>query len=214
MLIGEGTHGTQEFFDIRSEITRCFIEHHSFDAVSVKDVFPFIELNRYVTCDALGTKERHEVGCLLSELFSNHFPDWMWPNVPMTEFVTWLKEFNSYQNASYQNARTPAQLIGMDVQNPFDSMDFLVQQLHEMGEYSLATYICEQYAPLNKFRPNARKYGDAMFGNRISSQEVAVKHVFDEILARYNSMMECRESNQRMTMLARSGTSSWKLHAP
>lgn len=136
VLIGEGTHGTQEFFDIRSDITRCLIEHHNFDAVVCEgDVFPFIELNRYVTYDAVRTKSRDEVRGLLSELFSDHFPYWMWSNKPMAEFVIWLNEFNSNHNA-----RTPVQLIGMDIQDPFGSMDFIFHQLNAMGEYSLATY--------------------------------------------------------------------------
>lgn len=61
---------------------------------------------------------------------------------------------------------------------------------------TLSQHINEQYAPLNKFRPNARRYGDAIFGNRIPSQEIAVNRVLNEIIVRYNSLVNYRECNQ------------------
>jgi hypothetical protein len=50
VLIGEGTHGTEEFFRIRSEVTQSLIQHHGFNAILCEgDVHPFFELNNYVT---------------------------------------------------------------------------------------------------------------------------------------------------------------------
>ena len=33
VLIGEGTHGTEEFFRIRSEVTRCLVQHNGFNTI-------------------------------------------------------------------------------------------------------------------------------------------------------------------------------------
>lgn len=190
VLIGEGTHGTQEFFEIRAEITRSLIEHHGFDAVICEgDVLPFMKLNRYVTSNSSSTQTTLQVRDMLTELFCHHFPDWMWCNTPMAGFVVWLKGYNN------DRSNHPVRLLGMDIQHPFDSMDFVMEQLNALNEHSLEAFATEQYATLNKFRPNARKYGDAIFGNKMPSQEMAVRQVFEKMLDSYNHLFQRRKSS-------------------
>lgn len=180
VLIGEGTHGTQEFFTIRAEITKCLVEHHGYGAVFCEgDMHPFLKLNKYTTSRNVHLHSHYEVRELLLELFSRHFPDWMWSNLPMTDFVLWLKTFNDERNA-----KAPVELIGMDIQDPLDSIDFVVNRLDELGEHDLSAYAAERYAALGSFRPEVRKYGDAIYGNRQSSQELAVKQVLDALMER------------------------------
>lgn len=194
VLIGEGTHGTQEFFEIRSDITRCLIEKYGFDAVLCEgDVQPFIELNRYVTSDAAFTQTILDDRELLSDLFSPHFPDWMWSNVPMAHFVTWLKQINKRRET-----KVPVQLLGIDMQCPFDSMDFIIEQLYDIGENVLAAFAEEQYATLLGFRPDTRKYGDALFGHRLPSQEISVKRVLHTLMEKnvnIDFLVQDNESN-------------------
>ena len=181
ILIGEGTHGTQEFFEIREEITKCLLENHGYEAVFFEgERHPFLELNAYTTSGTTNKYSYHRVRELLSELFSLHFPDWMWCNIPMADFVSWVKTFNDERNT-----RTRVQLIGMDIQDPFDPIDFVVDRLAELGEHELSAYAADRYATLRSFSPNIRKkYGDAFYGNRQSSQETAVKQVLDVLMKR------------------------------
>ena len=127
VLIGEGTHGTQEFNSMRSEITKILIEECGFNTVLCEgDVQPFYELNRLVSSsssckdatsankqdDVSEQGDHDEISSTLSKLFENRFPNWMWSNQPMVEFISWLRTFNT--NARQSN--NDIQLIGMDIQ--------------------------------------------------------------------------------------------------
>jgi hypothetical protein len=50
VLIGEATHGTEDFYRIRAELTKSLLEHgDGFDAVICEGDFPpFYDLNRFV----------------------------------------------------------------------------------------------------------------------------------------------------------------------
>ena len=85
VLLGEGTHGTEEFFRIRSELTKHLIQSCGFDAVICEgDVQPFYQLSKLLPNDNIRQS--------LSDIFEHQFPDWMWNNVPMAEFVSWMQQ--------------------------------------------------------------------------------------------------------------------------
>ena len=138
ILIGEGTHGTEEFIEIRSEITQCLIQQQQIGSIGFEkyailcegDVQPFHELNKFVTtsCGQYATTHMQnnnnvekddnddDVGMIystLSKLFHNRFPDWMWANKSMTKFVSWLRGYNARRNKSFHDI----QLVGMDISN-------------------------------------------------------------------------------------------------
>ncbi len=49
VLIGEASHGTQEFYDIRADITKALLEHDDFDAVLCEAHFPAMySMNEFV----------------------------------------------------------------------------------------------------------------------------------------------------------------------
>jgi erythromycin esterase-like protein len=170
VLIGEGTHGTEQFFRIRSELTKHLIQRRGFDAVICEgDVQPFFQLSKL--------SPRDNIRKSLSDIFEPHFPDWMWNNVPMAEFVSWMHTRSKHQ-----------QLMGMDIQSPFASMDFITEQLDEMDDKNLVTLTNECYATLNSFRPNIRRYGDAVYANRVPSQASAVQKVVDALSEMYTDI--------------------------
>lgn len=158
------------------------------------DVQPFYELNQLVSSsgsnkDAAATdymlgdvseQDDKEMSSTLSKLFENTFPSWMWSNQPMVEFVSWLRNYN-------RSSDNDVNLIGMDIQSPFDSMEYIMNQLLEFGEVELTKYVRECYAPLLKYQSsNIRRYGNDVYGNKISSQEYVVKGALDALEERYN----------------------------
>ncbi len=89
VLLGEASHGTHEFYRARAEITRRLIVEHGFAAVVVEADWPdAYRVNCYVrgvggdaTADeALGNFRR--------------FPQWMWRNADVLDFVGWLRHHN------------------------------------------------------------------------------------------------------------------------
>lgn len=89
VLIGEATHGTQEFYRQRAEITKRLIQEKGFTTVAVEADCPdAYRINRYVcnasedtnSLDALGNFQR--------------FPTWMWRNIKVLNFIDWLCDRN------------------------------------------------------------------------------------------------------------------------
>ncbi len=210
VLIGEGTHGTEEFFHIRSEVTQILIKHHGFNAILCEgDVHPFFELNNYVTNNNQGTNnfdasnDDDDIRSKLANLFCNRFPDFMWSNVPMVSFVHWLKKYNNkycnsntqQQQQQQQQNKLPVQLLGMDIQFPFDSMEYIIQQLKAFGENDLASLVEEYYEPLWRYQINIRIYGSDVYSRKVASLENAVQKAHSSILDKYDKMIKSANIN-------------------
>lgn len=89
VLIGEASHGTHEFYSTRAQITRRLIEEMGFTAVLVEADWPdAYRVNRYVR----GFDDDEDANAALGRF--KRFPQWMWRNTDVLEFVQWLREHN------------------------------------------------------------------------------------------------------------------------
>ncbi|MDX1804908.1 MAG: erythromycin esterase family protein [Alcanivorax sp.] len=91
VLLGESTHGTSEFYRMRSDITRRLIEEKQFDAIAVEGDWPDVyRLNRFIMGQGGGD---------ILEAFDGfeRFPRWMWRNREMLELIQWLARYNQSQ---------------------------------------------------------------------------------------------------------------------
>ena len=61
--------------------------------------------------------------------FQDRFPEWMWRNNAMRDFVLWLRDFNSSSGRHF-----PVQLLGLDIYSLHRSMDEVVKYLVDAGE--------------------------------------------------------------------------------
>src|SRR5690242_2930321 len=81
ILLGEASHGTSEFYRARAAITRHLIEHHGFNIVAVEADWPdAAAVDHYV---------RHRGAHRGSEAPFQRFPQWMWRNVEVVDFIDW-----------------------------------------------------------------------------------------------------------------------------
>ncbi|HEU5322868.1 MAG TPA: erythromycin esterase family protein, partial [Methylomirabilota bacterium] len=95
VLIGEASHGTHEFYRIRAEITKRLIREKGFAAVAVEADWPdAYRVNRYVRGQ---TSDSDAVDAL--EGF-RRFPQWMWRNADVLDFVGWLRGHNDAAGAA------------------------------------------------------------------------------------------------------------------
>src|SRR5438105_11849867 len=84
VLIGEASHGTDEFYATRAALTRRLIEAHGFRAVVLEADWPdTLRVHRYVT----GRVKEHDAAAALGDF--RRFPAWMWRNTVMVDFVEW-----------------------------------------------------------------------------------------------------------------------------
>src|SRR5689334_14848175 len=89
VLIGEASHGTHEFYRIRSELTKRLIRERGFTAVAVEADWPdAYRVNRYVR----GASSDADAVEALKDF--QRFPQWMWRNADVLDFVGWLREYN------------------------------------------------------------------------------------------------------------------------
>ena len=90
VCLGEASHGTHEFYHERAEITKRLIADHGFDAVVIEGDWPDAYcVNRYVR--GAGA-DRSSVAALAG---FRRFPQWMWRNTVLVDFVDWLRLHNA-----------------------------------------------------------------------------------------------------------------------
>jgi erythromycin esterase-like protein len=113
VLIGEASHGTEEFYRERAEITRRLILEKEFTAVAAEADWPdAYRVNRY----ARGADDDPDADAALGDF--ERFPQWMWRNTVMLEFVDWMRD----HNASVKSDAAKTGFYGLDLYSLHASM--------------------------------------------------------------------------------------------
>ncbi|MDP9206018.1 MAG: erythromycin esterase family protein [Gemmatimonadota bacterium] len=169
VLLGEGSHGTHDFYQARAEITKRLIMEKGFSAVAVEADWPdAYRVNRYVRGDG----EDPDANAALSGF--ERFPTWMWRNTVVLEFVEWLRDVNSTFPA---NATTG--FFGLDLYSLFNSMEAVVQYL-EGVDPEAARRARYRYACFEHFGEDSQAYGyTASFDLSRSCEDEAVNQLIE-----------------------------------
>jgi len=129
VLLGEGTHGTHEFYRERARITRRLIEEKGFHAVAVEADWPdAYRVNRFV----LDRSDDIDAAAALCDF--ERFPAWMWRNHDFMDFVGWLRGHND----AVANASQKVRLYGLDLYSLRSSMDAVVTYLEAVDPEAAA----------------------------------------------------------------------------
>src|SRR5678816_2349383 len=89
VLIGEASHGTHDFYRVRAEITKRLIREKGFTAVAVEADWPdAYRVNRFVRGRGNDTDATEALAGF------RRFPQWMWRNADVVDFVGWLRAYN------------------------------------------------------------------------------------------------------------------------
>lgn len=140
VLLGEATHGTHEFYDLRAALTRRLIADHGFRAVAIEGDWPdALRVDRYVR--QLGD----DVSAAEALAGFERFPIWMWRNTDVAAFVDWLHG---------HNARRPpperAGFYGVDLYSLHASIAAVLSYLDEIdpdaAQRARARYACFDHA--------------------------------------------------------------------
>ena len=170
VLIGEASHGTQEFYRERIRITRRLIEEHGFDAVAVEADWPdALRVNRYVH----GEGEDHTALDALGDF--HRFPRWMWRNTEVADFIEWLAS----RNASLLSTARKTGFYGLDLYSMRASMDAVVRYL-DWVDPEAARRARARYACFDQFGDDPQVYGYATtIGGVESCENEAVGQLVD-----------------------------------
>jgi len=148
VLIGEASHGTHEFYRIRAEITKRLIREKGFSAIAVEADWPdAYRVNRYVQGRGSDTDASQALGGF------KRFPQWMWRNADVLEFIGWLRDHND----AMQIPRRVG-FYGLDLYSLHASMEAVLSYLRRVDPEA-ALRAERRYACFDQFGENPQSYG-------------------------------------------------------
>jgi erythromycin esterase-like protein len=136
VLLGEASHGTHEFYDLRAALTRRLISQHGFKAVAVEGDWPdALRADRFVRGQG---DDDHAIAAL--DAFER-FPRWMWRNDDVAHFLEWLRT----ENRGRDDARRVG-FYGLDLYSLHSSIRAVIEYLddndHEAAARARQRYAC------------------------------------------------------------------------
>jgi erythromycin esterase-like protein len=171
VLLGEASHGTAEFYQMRASITRALIERRGFTIVALEADWPDAAVvRRYV-----GGFSPVSTGAAPF----TRFPAWMWRNTQFGGFVEWLRTWN----AEHADPERKVMLAGLDLYSLFESMDAVLAYLDEVDP-GTAAMARERYGCLMPWRGEPAAYGKKAVTSRYRSCEAPVVEMLKDLLAR------------------------------
>ncbi len=151
VLLGEGSHGTHEFYRERALITRRLIQDKGFTAVAVEADWPdAYRVNRYVAGQGDGATSVEALAGF------KRFPQWMWRNTVVLDFIGWLREHNAALGAG----QPPVGFYGIDLYSLYASIEAVVGYLDQVDPEA-ARRARYRYACLGHFGEDPQTYGYA-----------------------------------------------------
>jgi erythromycin esterase len=151
VLLGEATHGTSEFYNWRTEISKRLITEKGFSFIAVEGDWPdCYRVNRYI-------KGYTDSGANAEEALHafERWPTWMWANREVVELTEWLRAHNATQP---RDARIG--FYGLDVYSLWDSMSAVVRYL-ERRDPALAKVARRAYQCFDPYYEDAQEYARA-----------------------------------------------------
>jgi erythromycin esterase-like protein len=149
VLLGEASHGTHEFYRERARITRRLIEEKGFTAVAAEADWPdAYRVNRYVRGASADVDAREAL------VDFRRFPNWMWRNSDVAEFVEWLRTHNEARPRGAPRVG----FYGLDLYSLRASMEAVLGYLTRVDP-DAATRARARYACFDQFNDNTQVYG-------------------------------------------------------
>jgi erythromycin esterase-like protein len=128
VMLGEASHGTQEYYTWRSHITERLVKEKGFHFICVEGDWPdCYQLNRYVK----NYERKHENAFHVLKSFSR-WPTWMWANWEIVALAEWICEYNKGLPANKKTG-----FYGLDVYSLWESMESIMQYLQGMDPAAL-----------------------------------------------------------------------------
>jgi erythromycin esterase-like protein len=169
-LLGEASHGSHEFYARRAELTKRLITERGYTAVAVEADWPdAYRVNRFVQ----GASDDPDPEAALEGF--RRFPQWMWRNTVVRDFVAWLRD----HNAALPPAAPKVGFYGLDLYSLNASIAAVVGYLDgvdpEAARRARARYGC-----FDHFRDDPQAYGAATgFGSAEPCEDAVVEQLLE-----------------------------------
>jgi erythromycin esterase-like protein/predicted phosphoribosyltransferase/dienelactone hydrolase len=158
VMLGESTHGTKEFYEVRREISELLIQNHGFKFIAVEgDWPPFQKINNYIE----NGKPRDKTNLFKS---FHRWPTWMWANEEMIPLIDWMK------------TKKTGKIYGLDVYSLFDSIAHVKHFLKGIDS-ELAVRIMQRYNCFEPFSHDEMAYAKSLVKFPIGCQDEVVSNL-------------------------------------
>lgn len=145
ILLGESTHGTDEFYRGRAAITERLAHEHGFNIVAVEADWPdAARIDAYI-------RGHTDLPSAMSAF--QRFPVWMWRNRAVRDFVDRLREINSRLDDPRKVG-----FYGLDLYSLPSSMDAVVDYVKRYDPQALKQ-VHERYGCLTPYKDDPEAYG-------------------------------------------------------
>jgi len=176
VLIGEATHGTSEFYKLRSRITSELIARKGFRFVAIEADWPdAARIDHYV---------RHFEFPPSEWTAFSRFPTWMWRNEEVREFVDWLRIDNAGTPPDFRVA-----FHGLDLYSMYSSIRSILNYLEEVDP-ATADIARARYGCLTPWQTDPATYGRAALIGSYRSCEAEVLQVLLEVSRKHREYAE------------------------
>lgn len=172
VLLGEASHGTDEFYRMRERISRELITKKGFNFIAIEGDWPDASrIDHYI---------RHFEYPASEWTAFARFPVWMWRNTAVRQFIDWLREYNKHKDLKQRVA-----FHGLDLYSLFNSIRSILDYLDEIDPPS-AVVARERYGCLNPWQKDPATYGRAAISGVYKSCEKEVVQMLKDILHKHS----------------------------
>lgn len=173
VMFGEATHGTKEFYYLRSEVSKILIDKYGFDFIAVEGDWPDChKLNDYIYSD-----DRDPVANVVRDGF-HRWPTWMWANEEIPSIIEWMK------------MKKGGGFYGLDVYSLFESIDEIKKSLSKYDS-NLAYKMMEGYNCFESFERNEISYAQSLLRLPAGCQ--------DEVIHNLRELLRLRLQDTKLT---------------
>jgi len=177
VLIGESSHGTADFHEVRALLTRQLIEDKGFRLVLLEADWPdALRVHRWTS----GQATEKNAAAALGDF--KRFPAWTWRNTVMTDFVTWLRDFN------HAHPTSRAGLFGLDLYSMRASMAMVLDYLDTVDPFA-AKRARQRYSCFDAYGDEPQNYGMLATIGRGESCEGEVVAQMADLRRRYGTLV-------------------------
>ncbi|KPK16008.1 MAG: protein-L-isoaspartate O-methyltransferase [Myxococcales bacterium SG8_38] len=171
VLLGEATHGTSEFYRMRTRITTELVLRRGFDVVAIEGDWPdAARIDHHIRDLDYPIRE---------EPIFTRFPTWMWRNREVVELIAWLKSHNEL----IDDSRRRVGFCGLDLYSLYKSIDAVLDYLRDVDPKA-AEIAKQRYACLSPWERDPALYGRAAISRGYARCEGPVVEVLRDLLER------------------------------
>ncbi|MCB0390895.1 MAG: erythromycin esterase family protein [Bdellovibrionales bacterium] len=142
VMLGEATHGSEEFYEVRKLISMKLIEKYGFDFIAVEGDWPTCyRLNKFIQL-----RDNRNVKDIMGEF--KRWPTWMWANKQIINLIEWMRGRDTG-------------FYGLDVYSLYESMDLVKSYATKLNPM-LEQKILDAYSCFDFFDQNEIEYAKSL----------------------------------------------------